>query len=84
LAIVGVVVVVALLVFVALGEALVLLILLVGPPWHHVAEFHGSSRAVAFEVMVSVLQKKLFWKQRMTSSSVMLAMVARISKKRRV
>jgi hypothetical protein len=43
LAFAGVVVVVALLVVVALGEALILLILLVSPLCHHVAEFHDSS-----------------------------------------
>jgi hypothetical protein len=57
-AFVGVVVVVALLVVVALGEALVLLNLLVSPPCHHVTKLHDSSRAIAFEVVVSVLQEK--------------------------
>jgi hypothetical protein len=57
LAFVRVVVVVALLVIFAIGEALILLILLVGTPCHHVMEFHGSSWAVASEVMVSVLRE---------------------------
>jgi hypothetical protein len=57
LALVEVVVVVALLVVVMLGEAIVLLILLVSPPCHHVMQFHGGSRAVASEVVVSVLRK---------------------------
>jgi hypothetical protein len=55
LAFVGVVVVVALLFIIALGEALVLLIFLVGPPCHNVTEFHCSSRGVASEVVVGVL-----------------------------
>jgi hypothetical protein len=36
----------------------VLLILLVGPPCHHAAEFHGSSQVVASEVVVGVLREK--------------------------
>jgi hypothetical protein len=58
LAFVRVVVVIALLIIFALGKALVLLVLLVGPPCHHVAEFHSSSRAVASEVMVGELREK--------------------------
>jgi hypothetical protein len=58
LAFVGVVIVVALLVVVALGEALVLPILLVGPPCRHVVKIHGSSWAVASKVVVGVLQEK--------------------------
>jgi hypothetical protein len=55
LAFVKVVIAVALLVIVALREAIVLLILLVSPPCHHVAQFLGSSRAVASKVMVGVI-----------------------------
>jgi hypothetical protein len=58
LAFVGMVVVVALLVVVALGEALVLLVLLVSTPCNHVMEFHDNSRAVASEIVVGVLQEK--------------------------
>jgi hypothetical protein len=58
LALVKVVVAVALLVVVALREVIVLLVLLVGPPCHHVTQFHGSSRAVASEVMVSMLPEE--------------------------
>jgi hypothetical protein len=58
LAFVKVVVAVGLLVVVALRQALVLLILLVSPPCHHVAQFHGSSRAVASKVVEGVLQEK--------------------------
>jgi hypothetical protein len=39
----------------ALGEALVLLILLVGPSLHHVVELHDSLRAIAAEVAVDVI-----------------------------
>jgi hypothetical protein len=53
-----VVVAVALLVVVALREPIVLLVLLVSPPCHHVAHLHGSSRAVASEVMVSVFREE--------------------------
>jgi hypothetical protein len=59
LALVEVVVAIALLVVVALREAIVLLILLVSPPCHHVMQFHGSSRAVASEVMLSVLRDEI-------------------------
>jgi hypothetical protein len=55
LALVEVVVAFAVLVIVALGEAIVLLVLLIDPPCHHVAQFHSSSRMVASEVMVHVL-----------------------------
>jgi hypothetical protein len=57
LAFVGAVIIVALVV-VALGEALVLLVLLVGPSLHHVAELHDSLRAIVAEVVVDVLQAK--------------------------
>jgi hypothetical protein len=53
-----VVVDVALLDLVAFGEALILLVLLVSPPCHHVTQFHGSSRAVASEVMVGALREE--------------------------
>jgi hypothetical protein len=55
LAFVRAVSVVALLI-VELGEALVLLILLVGPSLHHVLELHESLGAVVAEVMVDVLR----------------------------
>jgi hypothetical protein len=42
-------------------------------------QFHGGSWAVASKVMVHVLREEVI-----LSSSVMFAMVARISKKRRV
>jgi hypothetical protein len=58
LAFVEVVVAVALLVIVALREAIVLLVLLVSPPCHHVMQFHGSSQALASEVVVGVLRKE--------------------------
>jgi hypothetical protein len=54
-AFVEVAIAIALLVVVALGEAVIFLILLVSPPYHHVAQLHGSSRAVAPEVMVHIL-----------------------------
>jgi hypothetical protein len=47
---------VAALVVAALGEALVFLVLLVGPSLHHVVELHDSLRAIAAEVVVDVLQ----------------------------
>jgi hypothetical protein len=53
-----VVVAIALLVVVALREAIVLLVLLVSPPGHHVAQFHGSSWVVAFKIMVGVLREE--------------------------
>jgi hypothetical protein len=65
---------------VALGEALVLLVLWVGPSLHHVAELHHNLGVVAAEVVVDVLRVRPFWQQWMMSS-VMLAMVVRISKK---
>jgi hypothetical protein len=55
LAFVEVAVAIALLVVVALGEAVVFLVLLVGPPCHHVTQLHGSSQAVAPQVVVRVL-----------------------------
>jgi hypothetical protein len=58
LAFVEVVVAVALFVVVAFGEAFIFLILLVSPPCHHVTQLHGSSRAVAPEVVVHVLQEE--------------------------
>jgi hypothetical protein len=58
LALVEVVVAVALLVVAALWEAIILLVLLINPPCHHVTQFHNSSRAVASEVVVCVLREK--------------------------
>jgi hypothetical protein len=55
LAFVEVAVAIALLVVVALGEAVILLVLLVSPPCHHVTQLHGSSRAIVSEVVVCVL-----------------------------
>jgi hypothetical protein len=52
LAFVEVAIAIALLVMVALGEAIVFLILLVSPPCHHVTQLQGSSRAIAPEVVV--------------------------------
>jgi hypothetical protein len=57
-----VVVAVALLVIVALRETIILLVLLVSPLCHHVAQLHGSSRAVAFEVVVGVLREEAILK----------------------
>jgi hypothetical protein len=54
MAFVGVVVAVALVV-VTLGEALILLILLVGPSLHHFSELHDSLGVVALKVTVDVL-----------------------------
>jgi hypothetical protein len=84
LAFVEMAVAIALLVVVALGEAVVFL-----SSWsaHRAIMFYSStivvgrlrpkSRYVFFE-------KRPFWKQRMMSSSMMLVMVARVSKKFRV
>jgi hypothetical protein len=55
LAFVEVIVAIALFVVVALGEAVVLLVLLVSPPCHHVAQLYSSSRVVAPEVVVHML-----------------------------
>jgi hypothetical protein len=49
---------IALLVMVAHGEAIVLLVLLVSPPCHHVTQLHSSSWAIASEVVVRVLQEE--------------------------
>jgi hypothetical protein len=76
-----VVVAVAMLVIVALRETIILLIDLVSPPCYHVAQFHGSSRTVVSEVVVGVLREEVVLEQRMTSFTVMLVMVAHISKK---
>jgi hypothetical protein len=81
LALVKVVVAVALLVVVALGEANVLLVLLVS----HRAIMSRSSMVVVGQLhpmsWYMCFEKRPFWKQWMMSSSVMLAMVACISKK---
>jgi hypothetical protein len=58
LAFVEVVVAIALLVMVVLGEAAVLLILLISPSCHHVTQLHGSSRAIAPEVVVRMLREE--------------------------
>jgi hypothetical protein len=58
LAFIDVAIAVALFVVVALGKAIVFLILLVSQPGHHVTQLHGSSRAVAPEVVVRVLREE--------------------------
>jgi hypothetical protein len=58
LALVKVAVAIALLVVVALGKALILLIILVNPPCYHVTQLHGSTWAIASEVMVCVLREE--------------------------
>jgi hypothetical protein len=58
LALVKVVVAITLLIVVALGEVVVLLVLLVNSPCHHVTQLHGSSRVIAFEVVVRVLREE--------------------------
>jgi hypothetical protein len=35
---------------------LILVVLLVGPSWHHVVEFHDSLRAITAKVMIDVLR----------------------------
>jgi hypothetical protein len=80
LAFVKVAVAIALLVMVALGEAVVFLILLVSP---HDIISHSSTTVVGRlrpKSWYMLFEKRPFRKQRMTSSSVMLAMVVRISK----
>jgi hypothetical protein len=59
LAFIEVAVATAVLVVVALGEAVIFLVLLVSPPRHHVAQLHGSSRIVAPEVVVRVLREEV-------------------------
>jgi hypothetical protein len=58
LALVEVAIAIALLVMVALGEANVLLILLISPPCHHVKQLHVNSRAIASKVLVRVLREE--------------------------
>jgi hypothetical protein len=58
LAFVEVAIAVALFVVDVLGKVVVFLILLVSPPGHHVTQLHGSSRAIAPEVLVRVLQEE--------------------------
>jgi hypothetical protein len=58
LALVEVAIAIALLVVVALGEAVILLVLLVSPPCHHVTQLDGSSQAIASGVVVRVLQEE--------------------------
>jgi hypothetical protein len=59
LALVEMAIATALLVMVAFGETVILLILLVCPSCHHVTQLHGSSRAIASEVIVCVLREEL-------------------------
>jgi hypothetical protein len=58
LALVKVAIAIALLVIIALGEAVVLLVLLVSPPCHHVTQLHGTSWAIASEVVVRVFREE--------------------------
>jgi hypothetical protein len=58
LAFVVVAIAIALLVVVALGEAIIFLILLISPPCHHVTQLHGSNQAVAPEVVVHLLREE--------------------------
>jgi hypothetical protein len=58
LALIKLVIAITLLVVVALGEAVVLLILLVSPPCHHVAQFYRSSWAIVPKVVVRVLREE--------------------------
>jgi hypothetical protein len=81
LAFVEVVVAIALLIVVALGEAGIFIILLVGQPCHHVTQLHSSSQVAALKSWYMFFVKRPCWKQRMASSSVMLA---RFSKKHHV
>jgi hypothetical protein len=60
LALVEVAIAIALIVVVALGESVILLILVVSPPCHHVAQLYGSSWAIAPEVVVRVLREEPF------------------------
>jgi hypothetical protein len=84
LAFVEVAVAIALLVVVALGEVVVFLILLAA----HCAIMSHSSMVVVEQLRLKTwyvfFEKRPFWKQRMTSSSVMLAMVVRVWKKHHV
>jgi hypothetical protein len=58
LALVEVVVAIGLLVVVALGEAVILLVLLVSPPCNHVVQLYSTSWAIAPEVVVRMLQEE--------------------------
>jgi hypothetical protein len=58
LASIEVAVAISLFIVVALGKAVLVLVLLVNHPRHHVAQLHGSSRAVAPKVMVRVLREE--------------------------
>jgi hypothetical protein len=49
---------ISLLIVVALGKAVILLVLLVSPPCQHVTQLYGSSRAIAPEVVVRVFREK--------------------------
>jgi hypothetical protein len=53
-----VVVAIALLAVVVLGEAVGLHILLVSPPSHYVTKLHGGSQAIASEVVVRVIREE--------------------------
>jgi hypothetical protein len=84
LAFIEVEIAIALVVMVALGEAVILLVLLISPPCHHVTQLHGSSRAIAPEVVVRMLREESVLK---AADDVFVGDVgdmARISKKHRV
>jgi hypothetical protein len=49
---------IALLVVVALGEAVIFLVLLVSPSCHHFTQLHGSSRTISPEVVVRALREE--------------------------
>jgi hypothetical protein len=58
LAFVEVAIAISFLVVVALGKAVILLVLLVSPPCYHVTQLNGSSRAIAPKVVVCVLREE--------------------------
>jgi hypothetical protein len=75
---------IALLVMVALGEVVVLLVLLISPPCYHVKQLYSSTRAVAPEVVVRMLREEPILE---AADDVFIGDVSaggRISKKRRV
>jgi hypothetical protein len=57
-AVVEVAVAIAFLVVVALREAVVLLILLVSPPCHHVVQLYNSIRVIAPKIVVRMLREE--------------------------
>jgi hypothetical protein len=57
-ALVEVAVAISLLVMVALGKAIVLLILLISPSCHHIMQLHDNSWAIASKVVVRVLREE--------------------------